>query len=180
MKALCLHQPFATAIYLGLKTNETRSRPWSYVGDVAICAAKFHPKGVPEDAEEAMKLIWHRIAQDYGLRRLMDDMDKGRGFPGMRDLYDMLPRGKVICVVEKTGCVATDTANRTPEPGTPERILGNYDAGRFYYPTKNLRRLSTPVPVKGSQGVFELPAETERFVRLQLGLDDIKDFLNKP
>lgn len=40
MKAISLWQPWATAMWIGIKQNETRSWPIAYRGDLVICAAK--------------------------------------------------------------------------------------------------------------------------------------------
>lgn len=40
MKAISLFEPYATAMALGLKENETRSWPTSHRGDLVICATK--------------------------------------------------------------------------------------------------------------------------------------------
>ena len=41
MKAITLWQPWASLIADGRKTIETRSRPWSFIGPIAIHASKY-------------------------------------------------------------------------------------------------------------------------------------------
>jgi len=157
MKALSLHQPWASLMAIGAKVNETRSRAWDYKGDVAIHAAKlFWKNGAPDYAIPALTQLWlHR-----------------HKFPGThRDveaLYKSLPFGAVVCVVEKTGCISTNDDNGEDRSLTALEVkLGDYSANRFYYPTRNLRRLKVPVIVSGSQGVWELPSHIENLVQDQ-------------
>ena len=46
MKAISLHQPWASAVAIGIKTHETRSWRTNYLGPLAIHAAK---KRCPEN-----------------------------------------------------------------------------------------------------------------------------------
>lgn len=157
MKAIVLWQPWASLMAAGLKRNETRGRPWSFVGDVAICAAALRWRtDVPNYAETALCRMWEH-------RKLFGD------FKGIKELYDSLPFGKVVCVVRKTGCVPTSGDNGDDRSLTPlELDLGDYSPGRFYYPTADLRPLVRPVGVRGGQFVFDLDPGTEAAVRRQL------------
>lgn len=154
MRALCLTQPWASLMALGLKRNETRSKPLAFNGDIAICATKeIWKQAVPEYAAEALQVMWEH-------RELFQ---KAYGYASnVRDLYFNLPFGQVVCVVTKTGCVACSDDNGDDRSLTPlELRLGGYSRGRFYYPTNNLRRLESPVKVNGKQGVFFLPEDIE-------------------
>lgn len=62
---------------------------------------------------------------------------------------DTIPRGVVVCVVWKYGCV------RFPSPQAPPDDYGNYAAGRYGYLLKEAVKFPTPVPAKGSQGIWE-------------------------
>lgn len=140
------------------KRNETRGRRWNYKGDVAICSTLEHwPKAVPQYAEKALERLWeHR--------------EKFESFNGnIHDLYDSLPFGKVVCVVEKTGCISTNDDNGDDRSLTPlELDCGDYSADRFYYPTRNCRRLVEPVKVRGGQGIFILPTDVAAKVLAQI------------
>ncbi len=153
MKAICLHQPWASLMAYGIKRNETRGRAWMFRGDVAICATQMISNHVYSPEMEAMIVLW-------GHRRLFGN------HANVRDLYHSLPRGAVVCVVEKTGCLSTNYA--PPELTAIERAVGNYNRNRFYFPTTNCRRLARPVPVIGHQGVFELPDDVLAKVLEQL------------
>lgn len=74
-----------------------------------------------------------------------------------------------FCVVEKTDCISTNDDNGDDRSLTPMELeLGNYDSNRFYYPTKNCRRLKEPVSVSGFQGIFFLPPDVEKAVMAQI------------
>lgn len=151
MKALVLYQPWATLMAITVKRNETRGRPWSYHGDVAICAAKQKlGDDVPDSYRQALLQLWDH-------RSLV-------GIPAkdIQELYYALPFGAVVCVVQKTGCHRTESILMEHlSNGFNELECGDYGPNRFYYPTTNCRRLKTPVPVVGRQFVFDLPPDVE-------------------
>lgn len=143
---------------ISAKFNETRSRPLAYNGDIAICSTKeVWRNKVPDYAREALGWLWafKKSFPYYG--------------SNVRDLYYSLPFGKVLCVVDKFGCISTYDDNGDDRSLTRQELeLGDYSAGRFYYPTRNCRPLVTPIPVRGMQGLFTLPPDVEKAVRLQL------------
>ena len=153
MKAISLWQPWASAMAVGLKRNETRHWSTDYRGELAIHAAKkpFSPGHV---SQELVLFLWqHRIR--FGQ------------FKTIEELFDSLPMGKIVCVLDLKNCVRSEDAinNTTQE----EFMLGNYEAGRFAWLTENYRKLDFPVPCVGRQGFFNLPPEVERQVKDQLG-----------
>lgn len=79
MKALTLHQPWASAIAVGLKRYETRSWSTSYRGPLAIHAGKSVPACAREDFEDAPAVIARPM-----------------------------PLGAVVCVVELVACHRTE------------------------------------------------------------------------
>lgn len=138
MKAIVLHQPYAAAIMLGLKRNETRPRPWSHTGDLAICSGKRQMEGADwKLVEQFPEYVWS----------------------------DEIKYGVVLCVVRMIKCVRSESI---AELSDTERQFGNYAPGRFVYLTTDLRRLARPVPVVGRQGPFNLPPEVEAQVQSQL------------
>ena len=78
MKAISLHQPWASAIALGKKTVETRHWLTHYRGPIAIHAAK----------------IWTGEQQDFCKRHLTV-------------LLHTIPLGAVVAVADLTGCERT-------------------------------------------------------------------------
>lgn len=154
MKAISLWQPWASLMAVGAKFNETRSWPTSYRGPLAICSAKC--PGEIGDIQ-AYWLWFHRGAL-------------GPSCGNVRELFNELPRGFVLCVVDLDDCVPTQAFHgATPmKCGHMESELGDYSLGRFAWMTRNLRRLKEPVPVVGRQGLWNLPPETVKLIEQQL------------
>lgn len=151
-KAISLTQPWASLMAIGAKVNETRSRAWNYQGDVAIVSTKEVWRAqVPNYAETALKWLWHF-------------RDKFPGYhANIHDLYLSLPFGKIVCVVEKTGCFKT-SGMEMPNLSTVELEIGNYSPDRFFYPTRNFRQLKEPIPWRGTQGIYEVEIPDGSFV----------------
>jgi len=160
VKALVLHQPWASLMAAGLKRNETRSRPWRYDGDFAVCASATRWRtSVPDGAAKALLTLWEH-------RQLFDGWESAKD---VRELYGLLPFGAVVCVVRKVGCFPTESvALAHLRNGSRELNLGDYSPGRWYYPTTDLRKLARPVGVRGRQFVFDLDPGTAGAVRRQL------------
>lgn len=138
MRAISLWEPWASAMALGFKANETRGQRTHIRGDVVICAAqRAMTKSDKEILAATMKLP---------------------------DGY-VMPYGCAVAVVEIYDCVRAEDIRKTLSP--QERALGDYADGRFVWLTRNVRRLSEPVPVKGKQGFFFLPPDVEQLVRIR-------------
>lgn len=142
MKAISLWEPWATAMALGLKKNETRHWNITYRGAIAIHAAR---RKMTADEQE----IWDIFIKS----------ESGR----------MPAYGCVVCVVEIYDWITTDDVQAGKLHFSDHEIaLGNYSIGRYAWLTRNLRRLKTPVPEVGRQGLFNLSQEAERKVLEQL------------
>lgn len=139
MHAISLWEPWATAMAIGLKANETRHWPTTFRGDLVICAAKRRMTAIE--------------------RELFDDTIKPH-FNGE------VPYGHAVCVVEVYDCVPTHRIRASL--ADLEISLGNYETGRFAWLTRNLRRLSTPIAITGRQGFFNVPFCVEAEIRAQL------------
>ena len=133
MKAISLWQPWASAMALGWKRNETRHWATSYRGPLLIHAAKKATEWPSVDIQSL--------------------------FDGVAFLPSDLPRGVVLCKVELVDCKRISVHNRPCllNEGV-ERILGNYEPGRFMYITEKLETFD-PIPYRGSQGFFDIPDE---------------------
>jgi len=133
MKAASLYQPYASAMALGWKKNETR--PWgtSYRGPLLIHAAK-------------------KITQ-------WPSMEIQTLFDGIASQPSDLPLGALLCKVDLVDCKKIWINNL---PGRIERILGNYTYGRFIdrymWITESLKTFD-PIPFRGRQRIFEVPDE---------------------
>ena len=108
MKAISLWQPWASAMALGFKRNETRHWEQSYRGPLLIHAAKT----VVPWTEEIISFF--RI--------------KGIG-------PDRFPMGCLICKVDLVDIVEITQENA---PDGVEYMFGNYAPGRYMWQTSNL------------------------------------------
>ena len=146
MRAISLWQPWASLMAIGAKTIETRGRSTFVRGDVAICSCaaltyQQYNSWVSPEMQKAFR--------EHGLTRFWG-----------------LPAGMVLCVVDLYDCVRADIVSSVKPFG--EEAFGDYSPGRFAWATRNLRKLKEPVPVKGKQGFFFLPADVEAKVKAQL------------
>lgn len=130
MKAISLHQPWATAVVLGLKRNETRGWPTRYRGPIAIHAA---------------------------LRWQQDQVVFARLARGHCALPTDLPRGVIVGVAWLTDCVTTSEI--CPTIGFQERMFGNYGPGRYAWLLEHAKPLSAPLEYRGKQGFFNVSDE---------------------
>ena len=130
---------------VGAKLNETRSWPTRYRGPLAICAAKF--RGQLGDVQAFW--LWEYRKQ------------LGPSCGNVTELFDELPRGAVLCVVDLDDCIPTSHASLGLS--IVERDLGNYQPGRFAWMTSNCRALREPMPVIGRQGLFNLDVPEKLF-----------------
>jgi hypothetical protein len=146
MKAISLWQPWASLMEVGAKTIETRSWSTKYRGELAICASK-RAGYFPEDHWGAYQSA---LMPHYGRDGVVS--------------ATFLPSGKVLGVVDLVEIFSTNEW----APQVSEFPFGDYSENRFGWITKNLRRLKSPAPVIGRQGLFNLPPEVESEVRRQM------------
>lgn len=137
-----MRQPWASAITLGLKQYETRSRPTKVRGRIAIHAARAVPlrRGSSRRVASDVTVIhfWHDglwIETGAGLQREM------RG----------LPLGAVVATAELVDCIPTDGA----DIGDLERALGDWTPGRWAWRLDDVAALIEPVGAKGKQGWWD-------------------------
>lgn len=132
MRAISLHQPWASFISIGLKPFETRdwSPPRWLIGKrIAIHAAK---KAVAADNRE-----WAR-------RLGCDD----------------LPLGAVVCTAILRGAYQMGVAKRVPGSaplGNSFKVdeFGDYTPGRWVWWLTDIERVEPPIPIRGMQGFWE-------------------------
>jgi len=148
VKAISLWQPWASLVALGAKRIETRHWPTNVRGTIAIHAAK----------------KWNRelggICLEMPFRVALWPIDFEPVEP------DALPRGAVVAVADLYTCAPITFAG-SGRPGTldpaaitrEERAFGNYEAGRYAWGLRNVRRLAEPIPFRGAQGFFDVPDE---------------------
>ena len=151
MKALSLWQPWATLWVMGIKPHETRAWGTRYRGPLAVHASK---------RPEWDEILGHLFDIDA-----MAEGDLVGRFGRFRE--GDFPRGCVVGVGVLNAVERTVDAVRGLSP--LEEACGNYGPGRMAWSLGALRRLAAPVPCRGRQGLFDLPADVEAQVRAQLG-----------
>lgn len=147
MKALSLHQPWASAIFAGIKKHETRSWKLSpaVVGvPIALHAAK-------HDSPET-RVHWKMLVLDQEY----EVASKQFAEIGIQD-YVELPRGCILGIVRFGAPYLADSCvTRT----LPDFRWGDYGPNRYFWPVEVLERFSKPVPCVGMQGFFNWERST--------------------
>ena len=175
MKALTLHQPWASLVALGVKTIETRSWATSYRGPLAIHAATRWPvQGAVGGyfVRNIRRRDWP-TALHYSEMLWENDLDERRPFSAQ------LPLGAVVATCElvdvawttmpgKDGSrsdIGFNIWDRSPQPFDEEtaRIwalsengpYGDFSPGRYAWLLADIKALDEPVPATGHQGLWE-------------------------
>jgi len=143
MKALTLHEPFASLIAYGWKEVETRDWYTSYRGPLAIHAAVRKPD--PTELSRVTFALGHR------------------GFE-----VPSLTFGAVVCVCQLVACLPAAlvevNANKLKPVFTPlrrwefERQFGNYDSNRWAWILRDVQRLDRPPAARGFQKLWNWQA----------------------
>lgn len=129
MKALTLHQPWATLMAEGLKTYETRSWTTSYRGPIAIHAG-LHVDFEACEHVDLIRCSIHQLGFENGL---------------------LLPRGEILAVAELVDVIPTEVALQRVSP--EELGYGNFEPGRFAWRIQGVRKVAGRVPCRGFQGL---------------------------
>jgi hypothetical protein len=170
MKALTIHQPWASLIAVGAKRYETRGWATDYRGPIAIHAGKAlnHIRG--EFDNRFVSVVQHMLFPN----NLYVDM--------WSNVAQLLPRGAVIAIAELVDChLITREMDPTDldediclrRPGDTDRdhcgctymtdarelLLGDWTPGRFAWELSNVRLLDKPIPARGQQGLWEWTPE---------------------
>lgn len=136
IKTISLWQPWATLIAIGAKTLETRSWATKYRGLLAIHAAK----------------RWQAEQQDFLQRGIFQEALAPHGYT----LKESLPFGRVVAIVHLKAIYKTeDIVERVPEW---DRAFGDFRSGRYAWECAKPYELKEPIPLRGSQGLFEWEA----------------------
>lgn len=144
MKAITIHQPWATLIALGEKRFETRGWATKHRAPIAIHAAK----KVDKDACDMEPIRSVLSAHGY--------------------TADNLPTGAIVAicqlvechkVIEDYGCSASVGEDFT-RIIHPEYNFGWYDVGRYAWELAYVKQID-PVPAKGQQGLWNWGGERD-------------------
>jgi hypothetical protein len=177
VKALTIHQPWASLIAAGVKTIETRDRRTNYRGSILIHAGR----------------RLYTAADKHHDRHLWDlTYDALDGLERSYGIYD-LPYGAVVATAQLVDCVPMWPYGHTSDPGTGDVLLfglgadnrpyqaevfhrstrahrdvtaqlpfGVFAAGRWAWLLDDVRPFLTPVSARGKQTVPWTPTEDEQ------------------
>lgn len=138
MRALTLHQPWASLVAMGHKRFETRGWSTKYRGPLLIHAGKF---------------INHHVLQ--AVRVQTDWLEQAK-----------IHVGSVIAVAELTEVLPT--VGMQVIVSDKEERLGNFDPERWAWRLEDVRALSEPVECRGYQGLWTPPEEVVEMVMAQV------------
>lgn len=143
MKAITIHQPWATLIAIGEKRFETRGWATSYRGPLAIHAGK------KVDRDICMQEPFRSVLAEHGYTA------------------DNLPTGAVVAVAELSECfkvfrdvlggvVVLHAERRKIHFSTLDKefSFGWFNSGRYAWGLDDVSRLPDPIPAKGQQGLW--------------------------
>jgi hypothetical protein len=143
MKAITIHQPWATLIALGEKINETRGWATSHRGETAIHAGK-------------------KVDREACEREPIKSVLAKHGYTA-----DNLPTGAVVSIGNLSECWSIGTDYQSGMPalfngagGETKRVslsedkFGYYENGRYAWEFKDMNKLPKPIPAKGQQRLW--------------------------
>jgi hypothetical protein len=143
MKAITIHQPWATLLALGEKIFETRSWSTSHRGETAIHAGK-------------------QIDREACEREPIKSVLAKHGFTA-----ENLPTGAVVGIGDLSHCWSIGTDYQSGMPvlfngigGDTKRVslneekFGYYENGRFAWEFDEMFKLPAPIPAKGQQRLW--------------------------
>ena len=140
MKFLSIWQPWAQMLAIGEKEYETRSWSTNYRGVLAIHASK--KNDLCRYSEPFRSLL-----RKHGLS------------------YD-LPMGCIVGVCRVVDCVSTVSIRNSVSE--QEYSLGDFGIGRYAIKVEGAVLLKSPVPMRGMQGIVNVPADVVRLVKDQV------------
>lgn len=167
MKALTLHQPWASFVALGMKTIETRSWSTSYRGPLAIHAGVHRPElEMLEDglAGELYDGDGECLAQWSAYEKR--DYEPPAPPPNDRWWISLAPNFGVEamplgCVVAT--CVLVDVIATYPHMAVewPTQMpYGDFTPGRFAWLLRDVQPLERPIKATGHQGLWNWDTES--------------------
>ncbi|TQK74951.1 ASCH domain-containing protein [Brevibacillus sp. AG162] len=148
MKAITIHQPWATLIALGEKRFETRGWPTRYRGPIGIHAAK------KVDKEICLQEPFRSVLDLHGYTA--DNLPTG-AIVATCSLNDCLPIS-----LSDDGIIAYggETGHKSIRIDGHERLFGWFEPGRYAWEMTNVKRID-PVPAKGQQGLWNWGGERD-------------------
>ncbi len=183
MKFLTIRQPWASLIAVGAKTIETRGWSTTYRGPLAIHAGKAKPEHLSWVGKWSMHTRYLDPGDEAQMRRMVGvgQMGGGAGIVSVPlplgavvavcDLVDVVPivdgagcrDGGYHCCVASWGALLHSPLHEPWPDGETEHDasdqipFGDFTPGRYAWLLENVRPVE-PVPMKGAQGLRDVPA----------------------
>ena len=152
MKALTVHQPYATFLARGIKAYETRGWYTPHRGELAIHAGKSTESLETLQALYQRERVSGKALNDPSLDLMVKASRDLAGATGLTQYGELYPLGCVLGVVELVDCIATARLRRL----TPlEWRLGDFEDGRFAWQVKVVEVFAEPVAWRGAQGLWD-------------------------
>ena len=130
IKALTLWQPWATLVAIGAKRIETRSWVTNYRGPLAIHAAR--------------TTVGHEVCSREPFRSTLEAYGY---WPPLN-----APHMSIVAVCELVDILPTEDVRGVIE--NRELAFGDYGNGRYAWLLQAVKRIGTPIRVKGAQGLW--------------------------
>lgn len=153
MKAITIHQPYATLIAIGAKQYETRSWPTRYRGPIAIHAGKTID-GIYDLAREVHHRRIDGLPYAPFAHAVFDCLKESGHYPSPFTCAQF-PVGSIVAIGELVDCYQMGI----DAPNANERLFGFWSVGRYAWKIANVEFLDTPIPVRGQQGLWEYAAD---------------------
>jgi len=149
MKAITIHQPWASLLITGAKRYETRCWVTRYRGELAIHAGRRKTPGLHEKDIQV-------VLRGLGITATDPHMSK--------KVLDALPRGAIIAVATLVDChemyIRADGAICIAPQGVEtvitgdERAFGLWRPGCYAWELADIQMLSVPCPALGQQRLW--------------------------
>lgn len=159
MRALPLHQPWATLVATGEKTIETRAYPPKRLSMAAGDRIAIHANKSDEFVHLGRREPFRSSLMRHGYWPALTATQEVKD--ALRDGGEPTPRGGLIAVAEiEWALEITPGLHEVIERETPLDIpFGDYTLGRWAWKLWNVTMLDEPIPARGHQGSFKVPED---------------------
>lgn len=155
MRAITLHQPWATLVAIGEKKIETRSWLTQYRGKLAIHAGR-NTKYVNVRSRDY-------LCDEEPFRSILLDWMawKNNTMPlgCIVATCNLVEVARINLAISFPACRAYWHNKREWRLSAQERAFGDYSVGRYMWLLDNVQILPEPIPAKGSMGFWEWSGE---------------------
>lgn len=149
--AICLFQPWASAVVLGAKRFETRGWTTKHRGLLAIHAAITSTN------------MWEILRQGGRAAEVWRAILRVGPNDSLEAAFSKLPRGRVLATCELMDVVEAPTVRAVAIKHQNERgetwresDVGDFSPGRWAWELANIRAFAAPFTIRGQQGLFSV------------------------